>query len=90
MLIELPYPAAPWGGLRTLTWKAGANSRNARNHRLPYLTVTACVGVWSDNYPDMPHQRDCQRQTDDKLNQAHADPGSVTRDCMGSEPIGDS
>jgi hypothetical protein len=25
-----------------------------------------------------------------KLNQAQADPGSVTRDCMGSEPISDS
>jgi hypothetical protein len=30
MLIGLPNPDAPWSGLRTLTWKAGANSRTSR------------------------------------------------------------
>src|SRR5262249_12490412 len=36
------------------------------NQRLPRLTVTARVGVWSDNRPGAPDQGDRQRQSNDE------------------------
>jgi len=64
--------AATWSGLRTLTWKTGANSRISR--------ITVQVRQIRGSVSARPTT---------ELNQAQAGPGSVTRDCMGSEPISD-
>src|SRR5262249_51412029 len=39
---------------------------NFANQGLPRLTVGACIGVWSDNYPGGPDQRERQRQSNDE------------------------
>ena len=58
MLIGLPNPADALERIEDVDVESRCKLANFANQRLPDLAVSAHVGIWSDDYPGAPDQRD--------------------------------